>query len=480
MISVDDRNRPTGVPSQWAFVGRLLLALAALVLLALLWSQLCRVPAVPWNAARLAPSYALNAGLPIYPGPTEGAQLGWIYGPVFPELYRLPAHLSSLTWGFLAAGVLNLLLLLAPVVVLLRFQGAPMLRVGSLLVVYLLLLSSVAPSREILVYVHVDVPCVALGLMGCAWLSLHVSRGRGWSLHAAVLAFVVAAWTKQYAVFLVPGVLAWLWLERRPGLILRFLLWYALYGALFSAFVLSAHGVGGTVFQTVGFPSRVPAVDLTDWIVRLKALFIDSWLPGLLCLVLLPFASGRRPTEVSAGSDGLARLLCCVAASMVAMGLLALSKFGGNTNSLHSFYYLFVALLCLLARRGWESPLLQGWRICLVILVLGISLTQACLREKECHVGWLPWAGLDEEQVQAHANRGRACYPWNPILTIRSDHKIYPLDDALYCLYRAGIPVSIPAVRAVLPAEPLIIYHEDAQSRFLLEYFRPAKAQGGH
>lgn len=55
---------------------RVAMWLAAPGVAALLWSALCTVPSVAWNAPRLAPSFALAYGLPIYALRDSGMQLG--------------------------------------------------------------------------------------------------------------------------------------------------------------------------------------------------------------------------------------------------------------------------------------------------------------------------------------------------------------------------------------------------------------------
>lgn len=60
--------------------------------------------------------------------------------------------------------------------------------------------------------------------------------------------------------------------------------------------------------------------------------------------------------------------------------------------------------------------------------------------------------------------------PWNPAITIVSEWRVYPLDDALYCLWTARLEPPPEKIRATVPADALRIYHEPPQSKFVERY----------
>jgi hypothetical protein len=62
-------------------------------------------------------------------------------------------------------------------------------------------------------------------------------------------------------------------------------------------------------------------------------------------------------------------------------------------------------------------------------------------------------------------------FPWNPLLTIITERRVYPFDNALFCLTQAGLEPRHETVRATVPPSPLIIYHEPVQGHFALRYF---------
>jgi hypothetical protein len=92
-------------------------------------------------------------------------------------------------------------------------------------------------------------------------------------------------------------------------------------------------------------------------------------------------------------------------------------------------------------------------------------------------VVWLPYRGQEETLELARRNPGKVYLPWNPLITIISDHKIYPFDDALLSLWRAGLEPPREAILRATPPNALVLYPEPVQSRFALKYFPTAAAR---
>jgi hypothetical protein len=84
---------------------------------------------------------------------------------------------------------------------------------------------------------------------------------------------------------------------------------------------------------------------------------------------------------------------------------------------------------------------------------------------------WRPYRGQEAMLQKARLAAGHMYFPWNPLLTLITDKKIYPFDDALYCLWLGGLEVPVARVRGSLPPGVVVFYEEPAQSHFALNYF---------
>ena len=73
-------SRPT-TPAGLSWLERALIAAALAAALTWLWLSWCIFPLRSWNDIRLAPTFALKLGLPLYPG-ADGAASTWMYGPL--------------------------------------------------------------------------------------------------------------------------------------------------------------------------------------------------------------------------------------------------------------------------------------------------------------------------------------------------------------------------------------------------------------
>jgi hypothetical protein len=466
---------PSTVPRAPLF--RAGLALATAGWLVLVWNALCTVPGVPWNPARLAPSFALAHGLPFYALRDSGAHLGWIYGPVFP-LWYLPVTLTdNPTLALLFAGLINLATLLAPPALVLAAAGVargPGLAAATLAAAVLQAGDHTLWASYY--FVHVDAVCVALGVAGC--VALHRAAqagGRRW-LHLAALGVVLAFWTKVLALPLFVVMPLWLWRERRElvgGLLFALLLW----GGLVSLAVLAWFGPEEIFFNGWLFHARNPWVGggklllhnvlealshAWVWIVLLLWLLCDRW--------LRPTGAVLPPRATS-----LIRLLLLAAFCQLSLGLLAPLKSGGTLGSLHSVEWALLATMVALWHR-WTCPVpaaAVARPAAVFALAVLASLVLAAVSTARFGVGgvWTPYRGLEADLAQARANVGRIYFPWNPMLTIISERRVYPLDDALYGLATAGLAPPPEKIRAVVPAGALVVYHENAQSRFAARYF---------
>lgn len=459
-----------GAKRRWRFVA---LAGVAAALVALLWSAICTTPAVPWNPARLAASAALMEGLPLYALRDSGLHLGWFYGPGFPVWYLPVMWLGNITLLHLAAGVWNAVTYLLPLLLALRAGGVR----GRHLAVYGLfgtaLLFGHGVTYRNFIFVHVDVVALALGVLACLALHRAMIRNQSAWLHVAAFAAVSAAWSKQIAIALLPALLMWCWRHGGRKMAGRFFLWLVLHGATVTLVVFVWFGTEEVLFNTVLIHLRNPSVGGWPLLwVRLVELLAASvaWLPLLLCGVWLGWRGDgiKLPSE----SRALVGLFCTVALWQLPLGLSATIKEGGGLNSLHSLHYLMLGGLIWLAFRVPAAllvrPQLRG--VAVAMLWLG-PLAAGFWFAHQTGARWLPHRGQEELVRLARERPATFYFPWNPLVTVREEGRIQPLDNALFCLWLAGLEPPAERIRAALPSKAVIVYEEPAQSKFALRYF---------
>lgn len=448
-------------------------------LLVFLWSVVCTVPALPWNAARLAPSFALARGLPIYALRDEGAHLGWFYGPGFP-LWNLPlGFMENPTWALMAFGVWNAATWLGPLYLVVRvvLGGQPGVAGRATLCGAVLLLAD-RVTAGVFYFVHVDAVCVAGVLL--AAVALHAAAVRAWKpgLPLAALAVALAIATKQLAVVFLPATLVWLWREGHGRLIRAWLFWLAVVGGGLAVVVLAGFGAEQLLFNAWWVPGRTPMRG--GWALlgtQVMEVVVSGWLwwlaAGLGWWWARRTARERDLLPPEAGS--FVRLLLWAALWQAPLGLLASLKEGGGLNSVHAIPYVLVAGVVVIgaaiaAHDRSDDATRSAWPARGFAAMVVAGLVAAGRTDVVRHAEWTPYRGLDGWLEQAKSSPGKIYFPWNPLITIISDRKVYPFDDAVKCLWIAKLEPPVAAIRAAMPKGAVIYYQEPSQSKFMLNY----------
>lgn len=178
--------------------------------------------------------------------------------------------------------------------------------------------------------VLLEIPMLALATGGALFLARYGEAGRPWDLAAAVLLLVLAAYTKQTAVFVAAGLLAGLLLWRGPGLLARRHVWVI---AILAAVALvplvllqlkfgSFNLTSAAERSDMAGPARFSLESLSWYAVRLPAML--GW-PALLLAAAAAFVLLRGRSARPMRGD-LLLLLGWLAATYVALSLIALKE----------------------------------------------------------------------------------------------------------------------------------------------------------
>lgn len=459
-------------PTAW----RWLAGVAVVALVAFVWTVLCTVPGIYWNPPRIAAAFALAQGHSLYPLPTAGAQLGWFYPPGFAIWYLPVTWLHNPTLILLAAALINFATTIVPLGFALRIAGLSWAATTAGAFTGLCLLAAHRVTAQGFFWLHVDTVCVAAGIVGCAavWRAASLPASSRW-LHAAALATVAAVFTKQIAIVLPLVLASWLTIKaRQPRTALLFCLWGGLYGVGALALCIARWGFAGIYSSLYLIHARTPYWGGSDMLVFALGQLAGGFVLWLGLFAILRWA--RRPIAQRISSrTTLGSVLGWTAMAFVPFGITAPLKLGGGLNSMHSLAYV-VACLAVMTGEYWDATIATDRRArsrTLLAATWVVAAVLAHLHAREYASVWKLHRGQEQTLAQARQYRGKIYFPWNPLITLLSEDRLLPFDNALFCLDAAGMPVPREAVRAAIPRGALLVFPEPSQSQFVLTYLWP-------
>lgn len=453
---------------------KLLTILMAVTVLGLVWGMVCTAPGIPWNGARLAPSFALARGLPLYALRDSGAHLGWVYGPVLPLWYLPMGFTDNPTVGLVLAALWNAVTVVAPLWLVARIAApgkAGVAWFATALGAILLLANPL--TRIAFLFVHVDAVSMAWAVAAC--VALHARAVRGWQpgLPVAAVAVALAVAAKQVSVVLVPATLGWLWWEGHRRLLGRWIFWLVVGCGGLAGIFFAVFGAEGMLFNAWLVFARMPWQGGWEILWRnIGDLVASGWLWLLAGVAGAGAVRFRWRGQMAPEAGALARLLVWLALWQLPLGLLASLKVDAALNSVHATNYLMIAGLVAVASTLARSEGSAGGRLWPALAgVVVIGLVAAIMPVRNAGLVWTPYRGQEELVALARRHQGNIYLPWNPLTTIITERKIYPFDEALHFLWMAGLEPPREAILAAVPAGATIIYQEPAQGHFAMRYF---------
>lgn len=417
----------------------LALIVASVLLAAWMWSRICRFPSIPWNDMRLAPTIALAQGWSVYPTATEGTISTWMYGPL-PLLFFWPASWASSAEGALMiAAALNVALTLVPLaLVCFTWPAAgggsrsPVGRTSAFL-----LCLALWPELHYSVLFS-DNLAVACGLLGNLLLVRARTSRERW---LAAIAATAAVACKQISLGIPLAQVLWLGLTVGPPAALRHGLRCLIAGAAIGAGAIAAFGWEGLWFTLVETPGGIgwaPA----PW-QRLQIVAPDLALGlGVPALAMIFFRRAfAKPTLLLPALAWLCTL---------PLGIAALMKLGGWTNSIHGFVLWLPAVLAVFFTAQANARRLWGACLAAAAIAAGVASGRV-LHEPTLH---LRPQVADHRQAAEFAvqHRGAIWFPGHPLVTLYSEGRYYHDEDGLYIRRSARQPLTERQAASHLPA----------------------------
>ena len=462
-------------------VARGLLPPVMALLVFLLWSNLCGIPAIDWNAARVTPSVALLHGINFYGTITHGPYLGWTYGPVMPLLLLPAAMLPGITFKLLGAGLLAQAITLLPLILTQDWSVAATRKIsvlGGLLAVFACLCNW--PTLELLSLVHVDAFALGLGVGSCLVLTPRNDSPPGQKrLVIAALLAALCVWTKQIDVpvvvaqFLFLGA-AWGWRNAW-----RYAIWFFGLATGLTAVFTGIFGGEEIVFNLFWVSAHQAWTSSLArhiyWQVLMGAPFI------LLLLVAACRPESGRVILVPGSSNTPLRaqpwlLVALAGLCLIPTSAMAAAKFSGGINSYHSLYFFIAASAMAVGRRAQDAigkSAERMWRR-LLLGSLAIIATIGIFNVVTLHpLRLTPDLRAEQTLALARSQPGTLYLPWYPLAGLLTEKKLYAFDDAVFNLLAAGAAPDAMAIRATVPAHVrLLAYQTDViASQAMLAYY---------
>jgi hypothetical protein len=419
----------------------------------------------PFNDGRLAPAASLLHGYKLYYPPCEGPLLGMMYSPLAALMY-IPAVLAPTPAAAVACGeALTMVYYFAPVIIAIvgesRRAGVDRATTVLILVSFGLMTLLTQALAGPAFWIHADAPALGFAGLACAWMHLRQRNDRIIDFAVPAILAVAAVLSKQVAApMLVAVPICALFLGGRRAFLCSIV---AIAGAILTGTILllSAFDLAALLLNTIYVPGHHPWKSQPS-----SALVQGGWSlfeSGLLPVGIMVGCTFLAPRRAQAAGNGPQasrwQVWLITAGLMVPTSILGWVKIGGAANALaYTVYFLtVVAHLRLLhvcacrpefcARMSADAPSIP---LCLAVS-LALWLTPAFATRLPSLAARFP---ENPEQVGfqfAKQHPGEVYFPFNPLITLKSEGRAYHFSDGVWIRELAGIAPSDTSIRAFLP-----------------------------
>lgn len=402
--------------SGWLERGLVALALAAAA--TWVWLSWCIFPLRSWNDIRLAPTFAVKLGLPLYPG-VDGAASTWMYGPLpvwlnWPATWMPGPGLALLVAGGINAGF-QIAAILAVCLAWPTPRSGPISLGGRLLAAAVTIAIWPWANWQ---FLQADNYALACGLLA----NLILVRGRGeaaaWGAAAVAAAGIMC---KQTSLGVPLGQVAWLAATAGATPALLHVGRLAVAGCGWLVVLGGTTDLNRVWYTAIVTPAGLP------WATDLYARFVDL-LPHFAVHLVVPIATMAWLVRRGATADVLLPVFVWIGAWLP--GLASVLKIGGTLNNLQGFPLWLppaaVVVTATLSRVPWQHKI----RIALAVATIATLAGRIVTRPVKI---WQPLIVVYEDAHNLSRQfPGQIWFPWNPLVTIFSERRLYHVEDGLY------------------------------------------------
>ena len=447
-----------------------------------------------WNQARLAPLFGLRYGYSLYYTAENGPVTGAIYGPIsylayFPSLIA-NAPLPALLIGSITATIYYF----APILWIFlsgQFRRGPGRVIGLFLILIFGIWTIGNPALSYSGFdIHADAPALGLGAAACALLMRKAElagRQHFLRLLGSALLAVLAVYSKQSVIFLIPALTGFVWIAdgKRSALIyaaasgVLVVAMFGIFASLFNPHALFFNLYGFPSHQGFGkgymrFPNRALSAAVSTILLTARRLWdYGEWV--LLLLALCYVVEFHLHSKKVAAIEWLRRNRWTVFHFAAAAGLPASilfgAKVGGDTNAFSLFLYfgaigllLFVGHLAL-EHRSISRPVVTACFILVIALIpaamISIDVPTLIREMRASHT----------EQVYEYEKKhpGEVYFSFFPLPTLMAERRLYHFEYGVFDRELGGARVSATHFFRYVPPD-LKFVQRYPQNSPVLEY----------
>jgi hypothetical protein len=374
---------------------------------------------------RLAPTVAFAHGMMVYPTATDGTVNTWMYGPL-PVLFFWPASWARTAGdALMVAAILNVAITLVPLALVCFTWPVGNGQLASTMgrVTAFLLCMAIWPELHYSVLFS-DNLAIACGLIANLILVRARSPRELW--FAAITATAAVA-CKQICLGIPLAQVLWLGISTGRSAAIRHFVRCIVCGAIIATSAIAMFGLKALWFTLVDIPGSL------GWAPDVTARFLMV-APQLGLHIVVPIVVIFLARRTFAAPALLLPSLAWICS--LPLGVAALFKVGGWTNSIHGFLLWLPAVMTTFLAARRPVPRLGAAHL-MIGLITAAILCVRVIREPDLPLKPRLAHYRAAERITMSLP-DQLWFPLHPLITLYSDHRYYHDEDGMYVRRKAN------------------------------------------
>lgn len=440
----------------------LLISPLALTVFCLYGSKMLRTVGEERNWMRLASTFALFKGLPVYSGPDTGPAIATMYGPVsilayWPATLAWTAPLMVQTAAFCA-----IFFLLAPIWLFCTTKSDSALsckKFGTLLFLCIACIPLLVTSlKDVFFVVHADAPTLGLSALAGGFLYIFHKKNIDAGLILSALCAALAIWSKQVIIPILLPLCLFVLIQHGFKSAAKYTVWLLVFIGLVTGLMFYFFDPKDLYFNMVYLPSRhsLRELNIGSFFQYLWKILRECLIP--LCSLVLFFIVYKRAGSNPSGNTAITKqswtVFLWVTVIMLPITFYIHLKEGASNNTFaYSNYFFLIAAGLFLRELSLHKETEKSAKWILVAAgaaLLTIMIPNVIYRTLQ-NTDYLKDTKRAYEFNLKHPDQ--VYYPRMTLINFLVDGKIYHSIDGIRDRNWAGLPLSDRHFRDDLPSK---------------------------